>query len=93
MEDMEMEIEQFRGKETEIIQKGFVNSYYTIKKLKFIFKYDMLNIIDELSSNYLEVNLNQVYKIENNIDKIKLYLDNDIELTLKIKRHIIKTPS
>ena len=65
---------------------GFVEGTYSINKLKYFIEYDILNILDDNSKNYLKINLNQVYKIENEKDKIIFYLDNDTTIILSLKR-------
>ena len=66
-----------------ILQNGFIESTYSINKLKYSIEYDILNIIDENSKNYIKINFNQVYKIKNEKDKIIFYLDNDATISLK----------
>ena len=83
---LEEKLKEFIGKSVTITQNGFVESTYSINKLKYAIEYDILNIIDENSENYIKINLNQVYKLENKEDKIILYLDNDITITLSSKR-------
>ena len=76
----------FYWKKVIINQFEFIESTYSISKLKYSIEYDILNIIDENSKNYIKINLNQVYKILDEENKIKLYLDNDTIITLSLKR-------
>ncbi len=85
-DDLEKILDDFIEKDVMINQSGFIESTYSINKLKYIIEYDILNIIDENSKNSIKINLNQVYKFENEIDKIIFYLDNDIKITLSLKR-------
>lgn len=85
-DDLEKILDGFIEKDVMINQSGFIESTYSINKLKYIIEYDILNIIDENSKNSIKINLNQVYKFENEIDKIIFYLDNDIKITLSLKR-------
>ncbi len=85
-DDLEKILDGFIEKDVMINQSGFVESTYSINKLKYIIEYDILNIIDENSKNSIKINLNQVYKFENEIDKIIFYLDNDTTITLSLKR-------
>mgnify|MGYP007117715182 CR=1 FL=1 len=85
-DNLEQLLNKFIEKTVIINQNGFVESTYSINKLKYSIEYDILNIIDENSENYIKINLNQVYKLENKEDKIILYLDNDITITLNFKR-------
>ena len=85
-DDLEKILDGFIEKDVMINQSGFSESTYSINKLKYIIEYDILNIIDENGKNSIKINLNQVYKFENEIDKIIFYLDNDIKITLSLKR-------
>ena len=48
-----------------------------MQKFEFNITFEILNITDENSTNYLNINLNQIYKTEFNEENITLYLDND----------------
>ena len=85
-DDLEKILSLFIEKTAIINQFGFIESTYSINKLKYSIEYDILNIIDENSKNYIKINLNQVYKIEDEESKIKFYLDNDTTITLSLKR-------
>lgn len=82
--NLEEKLNDFIGKSVTIIQDGFLKSKYSILKLNYFIEYEILNIIDKESKNYLKINLNQIYKIENNEKEIKLFLDNDIIICLTI---------
>lgn len=82
--DLEEKLNHFIRKSVTIIQDGFLKSEYSIHKLNYFIEYEILNITDEESNNYLNINLNQIYKIENNETEIKLYLDNDTIICLTI---------
>lgn len=84
--DLEKFLNNFIEKAVIISQSGFVESTYSINKLKSFIEYDILNILDDNSKNSIKINLNQVYKIENEKDKIIFYLDNDTTITLGLKR-------
>lgn len=84
--DLEKFLNNFIEKAVRISQSGFVESTYSINKLKYFIEYDILNILDDNSKNSIKINLNQVYKIENEKDKIIFYLDNDTTITLSLKR-------
>lgn len=81
---LEEKLKEFIGKSVTITQDGFLKNKYSIHKLKYFIEYEILNITDEESQNYLEINLNQTYKIETNEKDIKLYLDNDTIICLAI---------
>lgn len=81
---LEEKLNEFIGKKVIITQNGFLKNRYSIHKLKYFIEYEILNITDEESQNYLKVNLNQIYKMEINEKDIKLYLDNDAIICLSI---------
>ena len=81
---LEEKLNDFAGKNVIIKHDGFLKSMYAIHKLKYSIEYEILNITDEESKNYLKINLNQIYKIEINEKDIKLYLDNDTVIYLNI---------
>ena len=85
--EIEKFLNNFSDKEILVEQKGFIESTYIIHKLGYSIKYDILHILDKNSTNYIKMNLNQVYRLENEEDKLlKLYLDNDIQIVLERKR-------
>lgn len=82
--NLEEKLNDFIEKNVIIIQDGFLKSEYSMHKLNYFIEYEILNITDEESNNYLKINLNQIYKIENNKKEIKLYLDNDTIICITI---------
>ena len=83
---LEEKLNEFIGKNIIITQDGFLKNKYSIYKLKYFIEYEILNITDAESQNYLKINLNQTYKIEIDEKDIKLFLDNDTTIYLDIKR-------
>ena len=81
---LEEKLNEFIGKSITITQDGFLKNKYSINKLKYFIEYEILNITDEESKNYLTINLNQIYKMMINEKDIKLYLDNDTIISLGI---------
>ena len=81
---LEKKLNEFIGKNIIIIQYGFLKNKYSIHKLKYFIEYEILNITDDESQNYLKINLNQIYKMKINEKDIKLYLDNDTIICLAI---------
>lgn len=75
-----------KGKSLTILQSGFLNCEFNILELKYLVEYEILNILDNKTNNYLKINLNQIYKIENNKSKIILYSDNDTIITLSCEK-------
>ena len=82
--NLEEKLRKFIGKNIIITQDGFLKTKYSIHKLKYFIEYEILNITDEESQNYLKINLNQIYKIKINEKDIKLYLDNDTIICIAI---------
>ena len=82
--NLKEKLDKFIGKNVIITQDGFLKNKYSIHKLKYFIEYEILNITDEESKNYLKINLNQIYQIEINEKDIKLYLDNDTIICLGI---------
>ena len=82
--NLEEKLNEFIWKNVIITQDGFLKNKYSIHKLKCFIEYEILNITDEESKNYLRINLNQIYKIEINESNIKLYLDNDTIICIAI---------
>ena len=81
---LEEKLNEFIGKNVTITQDGFLKNKYSIHKLKYFIEYEILNITDDESQNYLKINLNQIYKVEINETDIKLSLDNDTLICLAI---------
>lgn len=75
-------LDEFLGQKIEINQDGFIKTKFYIHKFKYIFEKDIIKIIDEKGENYITININQVYKIENNKYNVKLYLDNDTTIII-----------
>lgn len=82
--NLEEKLNEFIGKNVIITQEGFLRNKYSIHKLKYFIEYEILNITDDESKNYLKINLNQIYKIKISEKDIKLYLDNDSIICLDI---------
>lgn len=77
-------IKSFKNKGIYIRLEGTIESIDTIHKLNYSIQYDILRLTDKISKNYFTINLNQVYRIKASNDKnvIKLYLDQDIIVTI-----------
>lgn len=77
-------IKKFKNNGIYIRLEGAIESVNTIHKLDFAIQYDILRLTDKISKDYFTINLNQVYKIKTSNDKnvVKLYLDNDIIVTI-----------
>ena len=80
---LEERLNEFIGTNAIIMQDGFIESKYWVEKLKYSIEYENLTIADKEGTNYLKINLNQIYNIDKNEKEIKLYLDNDLNITIK----------
>ena len=56
---------------------GFLQSKFVLNGLVYEIENDLLKISDEKNDCYIKINLNQVYRADNEERKIKLYVDND----------------
>ena len=80
---LEERLNEFIGTNAIIMQDGFIESKYWVEKLKYFIEYENLTIADKEGTNYLKINLNQIYNIDENEKEIELYLDNDLNITIK----------
>ena len=83
---LEEKLNEFKGTNAIIIQNGFIEGKWSIEKLKHSIEYETLTIADKESTNYLKINLNQIYNIDKKDNEFKFYLDNDLNISIKIKR-------
>ena len=83
---LEKILSNFIEKSIIVNQSGFLESNYCIEFLTYFIKDDILDVEDKKSNIYIKINLNQIYKIENEKDKMLLYLDNDTIITFTLKR-------
>lgn len=70
-------INELEEKRIKIEQKGFLKSRFFIDELKYKIEDDILELTDEDSGIFLKINTNQIYKIEEDNNKVSLHLDND----------------
>ena len=85
MEELEKGLNKFVGKDVEIELEGFIEAMYKIEKLKYNIEHEILNIVDKEQKAYIKVNINQIYDVKQQSENIKIYLDNDINVILKIE--------
>lgn len=83
---LEKILSNFTEKNIIVNQSGFLESNYCIEFLTYFIKDDILNVEDKNSNVYIKINLNQIYKIENEKDTVLLYLDNDTTIIFTLKR-------
>lgn len=64
-----------------------ISGMFTIHKLNFMQKYDILRLEDKITSTFLEINLNQVYSTKVSVDcnKILMRLDYDVDIDIYIE--------
>lgn len=82
--NLKQNLNNFIEKNVEIFLDGFFKCNYVIYQFNYSIEGEILNIMDSKSENYMNINLNPVYKIEIK-NCIKLYLDNDIIVFMKAK--------
>ena len=85
MKEIEKILNTWKEKNIIVKQEGFIESKYKIKKISYKIEYEVLSIFGQEKESYIQINLNQVYKIEQEKDEINLYLDNDICISLKLQ--------
>ena len=81
-EDVRRILKDFLEKKIEIEQKGFLKCKFFIDELNFTIENDILILTDEDSEIYLKININQIFRIEGDKNKVSFYLDNDTLLEL-----------
>lgn len=84
MEKLIKKINMWKKENIIILQEGFIKSKYKINEIDYKIENEVLKIMSKKDENYIEINLNQIYKIEEQNEEIKLYLDNDTEIKLVI---------
>ena len=85
-DNLEEKLNEYKETNAIIMQEGFIECGYSIEKLNYSIEYETLTIADKEGTNYLKINLNQIYNIDKNDKEIKFYLDNDLNISIKIKR-------
>ena len=83
MFNLQENLKKFVGEKTVIAQDGFLQSKFVLNGLVYEIKNDLLKIGDEKNDCYIKINLNQVYRADNEERKIKLYIDNDATITIE----------
>lgn len=77
-------IEELKNKKVKILISGFIEISFIIDDLESDFQADILKLEDAKNSSYVTINLKQVYDTKIDEDVIKLYMDNDILVNIKI---------
>ena len=78
--NLEKKLRECEGKNMVVLQEGFIQSKNEINRMKYKIANEILSIIGE--KTYIKINLNQIYNIVQNEDKIELFLDNDTMIIL-----------
>ena len=86
IKDLKNNLDLLKDKNLTINQFGFIETSFEIKNFKYTIEYDLLKIFDKQSSNFITININQIYNIIYRKEKIELHLDNDTILLLETKR-------
>lgn len=79
-------LENLNDRNINIKQQGFILSKIIIENFKYEIEKEILNLKDVKRDIYMTINLNQVYKVEIGNNKLKLYLDNDLEIILELNQ-------
>ena len=61
---------------------GCLESNLIINSFEYLLDFDLLNIMDSSTNNYFKFNINQVYNVSFEKDKIVFYLDYDVIVTV-----------
>ncbi len=80
-------LKKFRNLGIYIKMRGSLNGNFTIHKLRYSVKNDLLKLEDKISETWLEINLNQSAKtlISEDLQQIILQLDSDVCLDIIIE--------
>ncbi|MBR0350757.1 MAG: hypothetical protein IJH76_02895 [Clostridia bacterium] len=81
-EMIEKILNQIKGKDIIVLQEGFIESKLNIEKAQGKLEEDIFSIKGE--SVYIRININQIYNVDYNQNKIVLYLDNDTKISVVI---------
>ena len=84
MEELNDYLQKIENKNIIVKQEGFVKCKYAIKKMKYLIENDILTITAEENNNNLQININQIYEVNTETNKIALKLDNDLTITLNV---------
>lgn len=76
-------LQKAQGQQLTVIEEGFIKSKFQIQNLQYSIKEEILQLEDKEKSTYIEINLNQVYKVNDLEEEIGIFLDNDMKIILK----------
>jgi hypothetical protein len=70
------------NREVKLAFAGCLESSLIINSFKYLLNLDLLTIIDSSNNYYFKFNINQVYNVSFEKDKIVFYLDYDVNVTI-----------
>lgn len=70
------------NKEVKLAFAGCLESSLIINSFKYLLNLDLLTIMDSSNNYYFKFNINQVYNVSFEKDKIVFYLDYDVNVTI-----------
>ena len=69
-------------KKVNLSLSGCLESSLIINSFKYLLNLDLLTIMDSSNNYYFKFNINQVYNVSFEKDKIVFYLDYDVNVTI-----------
>ena len=78
-------IQNLKGKTINIRQEGFLETQFSVKDVIYDVIDDILKIEGNNEDNFIALNLNMVYKMEQTKDEIVLFIDNDTVIKIREK--------
>ena len=78
-------IQKLKGKTINIRQEGFLETQFSVKDVIYDVIDDILKIDGNNEDNFIAMNLNQIYKMEQTKDEIVLFIDNDTVIKIREK--------
>ena len=70
------------NREVKLAFAGCLESSLIINSFKYLLNLDLLTIMDSSNNYYFKFNINQVYKVSFEKNKIVFYLDYDVNVTI-----------
>ena len=70
------------NREVKLAFAGCLESSLIINSFKYLLILDLLTIMDSSNNYYFKFNINQVYNVSFEKDKIVFYLDYDVNVTI-----------
>ena len=79
-------IQNLKGKTINIRQEGFLETQFSVKDIIYDVIDDILKIEGNNEDNFIALNLNLVYKMDQTKDEIVLFIDNDTVIKIREKK-------